>query len=280
MIQILFATVFLAAPPESAYELTPPPAEWKLDPFYTKHVSAGGIPVVASEKVCDHALFEAAWIIDQMLRERPDVRETIIKNRVRCAVMAVSELTTQIPEHSDLKPAKYWDRRARGLGATKVRPAVSCGEENLLNYPGDPYASESILVHEFAHVIHQMGLKEIDSDFDERLRKLYRSAMEHGLWKGTYAASNAAEYWAEGVQSWFDTNRPPDHDHNHVDAREELEEYDPELAALIAEAFGNSTWRYRRPADRASALHLAGYDPAAAPRFAWPAELLRKEASP
>ena len=41
------------------------------------------------------------------------------------------------------------------------------------------------------------------------------------------------EYWAEGVQSWFNTNRPPDHDHNHVDNREELKAYDPPLAKLV-----------------------------------------------
>jgi len=28
------------------------------------------------------------------------------------------------------------------------------------------------------------------------------------------------EYWAEAVQSWFDTNREPDHDHNHVNTRD------------------------------------------------------------
>lgn len=51
--------------------------------------------------------------------------------------MAQDEMTTDVPEHCDLRPKDYWDRRARRLGATDARPAVSCGEENLLCLPGD-----------------------------------------------------------------------------------------------------------------------------------------------
>src|SRR5262249_45526100 len=145
-------------------------------------VNVGGLPIVSSEKVSDFALLEAAYLINQMLSERPDILKALADNKVRFAVMAWSELTTDIPEHSDLQPGKYWDRRARGLGSTKRRPAVSCGEENLLNYPGDPYAKENILIHEFAHAIHQMGLNTIDETFDERLRKTYRRTMDKGLW--------------------------------------------------------------------------------------------------
>ena len=93
-----------------------------------------------------------------------------IKNRVRMAVMAPTELTTDIPEHSDLKPKEYWDRRARGLGPTRRRPAVSSAEENLLNLRGDRYRKENILVHEFAHAIHEMALNTVDPKFDARLR--------------------------------------------------------------------------------------------------------------
>jgi hypothetical protein len=253
--------------------VVPPPAELRFDPFYTKCVRVRGFPVIASGQVSDYAVREAAWIIGQMLADRPDILDALTANGVRCAVMASSELTTQIPEHSDLTPAKFWDRRARGLGPTPERPAVSCGEENLLCYPGDPYAAENILVHEFAHAIHLMGLNTVDPTFDGRLKQTYDQALAQGLWQGKYAANNHAEYWAEGVQSWFDTNRPPDHDHNHVDTREELKEYDAGLAALVEEVFGDGAWRYQRPADRAEAAHLAGYDPAAAPTFAWPAEL-------
>ncbi len=247
----------------------PVPARLGLAPFYQKYVDAQGLPVVGSAKVSDFALLEAAYLIDHMLAKRPDIREAMIRNKVRLAVMASSERTTDIPEHHDLTPRKYWDRRARGLGATPDRPAVSCGEENLLGYQGDPYAAENILIHEFAHAIHEMGLKTIDHVFDGRLDKVYQAALAKGLWKGTYAATNRDEYWAEGVQSWFDTNRPPDHDHNHVDTREELEKYDPDLAKLIAEVFRDQSWRYQRPKQRTDKEHLQGFDPQKAPAFSW-----------
>ena len=245
-----------------------------LDPFYRKYVSARGFPVIASEKVSDYALLEAAYLINHMLLDRPDVRNALIESKVRFVAMASTEWTTDVPEHSDLEPGKFWDKRARGLGPTSIRPAVSCGEENLLRYPGDPYHEESILVHEFAHAIHEMGLASIDKGFNEKLKALYDQAMEKGLWKDKYAANNPSEYWAEGVQSFFDTNRLPDHDHNHVDTREELFEYDPELAELIAREFRNTRWRYVRPDARDDTGHLSGYDPAKAPTFAWPAELV------
>ena len=242
-----------------------------LSPFYTKHVMVDGFPIVASDKVRDAALLEAAWIVRQMLANRADVLEAVTTNRIRLAVMAHNEFTTDIPEHSDLTPVNYWDRRARGLGATRVRPAVSCGEENLLGFPGDPYSTENILVHEFAHVIHEIGMREVDPTFDRRLREAFAAAKEAGLWKGTYAASNPAEYWAEGVQCWFDNNRENDSLHNHVNTRAELKAYDPLLADLCVEVFRTNNFRYVKPLDRPAGerAHLASYDPATAPRFKW-----------
>jgi hypothetical protein len=96
--------------------------------------------------------------------------------------------------------------------------------------------------------------------------------MMAGLWKGKYASVNHHEYWAEGVQSWFDNNRENDHDHNHVNTREELVEYDAGLAELCREVFGNTELRYTKPQTRLTG-HLTGYDPAKAPKFQWPQRL-------
>ena len=256
--------------------------DWKLSSFYKKHVSVSGFPVLASERVSDYALLEAAYLIDRMVDQRPDILRALIQSRTRFVVMGVREMTTRVPEHSDLEPSQFWDRRARGLGATPERPAVSCGEENLLALPGDPYHAENILIHEFAHAIHHMALDRVDPTFDERLDAVYEAAMKKGLWKTKYAANNRAEYWAEGVQSWFDTNRPPDHDHNEVDTRAELKAYDPGLAAMVKEIFGDRPWKYQHPARRKDPGHLRGLDRDQLGRFAWPAELDRwyKENTP
>ena len=259
-------------------EPAPPPAAvrsaFKLGPFYQQWIDLEGMPVVASAKVNPYAVKEAAWLIRKMIGHRKDVLRALVANRVRFAVMARNELTTQIPEHSDLIPDFYWDRRARGLGPTRTRPATSAGEENLLNYPGDPYATENILIHEFGHAIHEMGLDSVDSGFSNRLMKTYDEARQRGLWTNTYAITNKEEYWAEGVQSWFDTNREHDSEHNHVNTRDELKQYDPALATLLEEVFGDTEWRYTPATVRTHMAHLQGFKPAYSPRFEWPPELM------
>ena len=254
-------------PPDSIRE------KFNMPEFYRQWIDVGGFPVVASEKVNPCALQEAAWLIQKVIGHRPDLLQALAKNNVRFSIMAYDEMTTKVPEHSDLKPDFYWDRRARGLGATSARPSVSCGEENLLNYQGDPYRTENILIHEFAHAIHQMGLSTVDPDFDKRLKALYEVAMEKGLWKGTYASTNKEEYWAEGTQSWFNTNRENDAQHNHVSKRGILKEYDPDLAALLTEIYGDTDWRYTDAITRTELPHLQGFDPDSSPKFEWPPEL-------
>ena len=251
------------------YSVQLPPAGMKLDPLYTKYVDASGYPVVSSAKVNDYALKEAAYLIDMMLADRPDIRKAMVASGSRMIVMAHDELTTDIPEHSHLRPKDYWDARARGLGGSRDDAVCSCGEENLLGFDGDPYSTENILIHEFAHNIHLRGMVNIDPTFDDRLELAYDRAMANGLWKSKYASTNHAEYFAEGVQSWFNNNRQPDHDHNHVDTRRELKEYDPGLAAICEEVFGKTQLVYVKPVHRLRG-HLHGYDPAQSPKFEWP----------
>jgi alpha-glucosidase len=149
-------------------------------------------------------------------------------------------MTTDVPEHRHLKndSKTNWDKRARGLGGR----LSSCGEENLLNLRGDRYRQENILIHEFNHAIHQIGLRAVDPTFNGRLRKAYENAMEKGLWKGTYVATNPTEYWAEGAQAYFDCMRPL----FGANTREKLQKYDPDLFALVDEVYRQSKFRYVR----------------------------------
>lgn len=261
------------APGAASYVVGVPPAELKLPPFYRKHVSAGGYPIVSSEKVNDYALKEAAYLVDLMLARRPDVRRVMIESGSRLIVIGRDEFSTDIPEYAHMKPKDFWDARARGFGGSQSDPVCSCGEENLLGYPGDPYVTESIFIHEFAHNIHLRGLIRVDPEFDTRVKAAYDAAMKAKLWAGKYASVNHHEYFAEGVQSWFDDNRAHDHDHNHVDTRAELREYDPGLAALCEAVFGDTPLAYTKPISRLKG-HLAGYDPATSPEFTWPERLV------
>ena len=220
---------------------TAPPISLGLDPFYEKYCDAGGIPVVSSSLVPDLAL---EWVRHQAMKMtglRPNVAQAMINRQTRIAIMADSEVTTDIPEHSDLYvafPGTDWDVRARGLGATVDRPASSAAEENVLCYSSDVYRGESIFIHEFAHTMDIMGLRFVDSTFSNRLQMAYDAAISAGLWVNTHAATNKQEYWAEGVQDWFNSNLesdPPNGTHNSINTRQELANYDPTLYQLIME---------------------------------------------
>ena len=262
-----------------------PPDKDGVPTFYTQTVSAEGFPIVASAKVNPYALKEAAFLVNRMLEKRPDVRAALIQSGARMCILAHNEFTTDLPEFThlgdekiddmgDLDPKSFWDARARGTGGSQSDPFCTSAEENLLGYPGDPYFQECILIHEFAHCIHLRGMVNVDPTFDARLKETYKNAMKAGLWKGKYASVNHCEYFAEGVQSWFDNNRVNDHDHNHVNTRALLLEYDPGLAAMCREVFGDTAIKYTKPATRLSD-HMAGYDPAKAPTFVWPERLTK-----
>lgn len=250
-------------------------SELELEPLFEQFLPAAGYPILASTNVHPAALHEAAWIVTNLLAERSDIAEALVASKSRLIIMAHNEFTSDFANYRNIfqnneHPLKFWDRRARGFGGSETDPTCSCGEENLLHFDGDPYAKESILIHEFAHTIHLRALVNMDPTFDARLEKQYKAAMKAGLWEGKYAGTNSREYWAEGVQSWFDNNRPPDHDHNHVDTRVELIEYDPGLAELCRSVFGTTAFTYTLPQERKDMPHLRDYDFDAAPSFAWP----------
>lgn len=82
-------------------------------------------------------------------------------------------------------------------------------------------------------------------DFPARRRAAFDAARAAGRWERTYAGTNPDEYFAEGVQSYFDTNLradPPNGVHNAVHTREVLRAYDPGLFALVAEVFPGEAW--------------------------------------
>ncbi len=226
-----------------------------IDGFYVQQVDAGGLSVLASARVEPRALQVAAQVVQGMLASRADLLAVLRAAGVRVAVIGRDELTTDLPEYADLRPREHWNARTRGLGATRQRLVCSAAEENLLGLPGDRYRGESILVHEFAHTVFDLAATRLDAALAERLRALYRRAMDAGLWQGTYAAANASEYWAEGVQSWFDANRyrsAANGVHGPVATRAALQAHDPALAGFVASVFGETPWRWDRPGQHAS----------------------------
>jgi hypothetical protein len=239
-----------------------PPASLGVDPFYKKYADALGIAILSSEKVPDAALLVARDIVIHMLARRPDLREEMVRKKMRVGVMAQSETTTDIPEHRDRKkPARddprltpgeranydrpggiasmtdkqYWDRRARGLGGNPT----TCAEENLLGYPGTRYFGENIFVHEFAHGIMGVAIRTADPKLYAEIQAAYKEAMSRGLWKNHYASTNANEYWAEGTQTWFWSNYEYKDGETRVQSPEDLQRYDPRLYELLGRVYAD-----------------------------------------
>jgi hypothetical protein len=248
-----------AAPAERRATISRPPASLGLDPFYTKHVDARGIPVFGSPRVPDEALAAARDIVAEMLARRPDVRAELVRQGQRVGVMAAEETTTDLPEHRQwrkptpddarltfcerktyatiaaMSDRDYWNMRARGTGGR----FTTVGAENLLGRPGTRYFGENILVHEFSHAI-LTALETVDPALHSEVRSAYEAALAAGKWKGDYASVTLQEYWAEGTQFWFNTNMLARLDEAEIVSHRDLEAYDPRLYAALGKVYGKN----------------------------------------
>ena len=340
-IVLLFLTSSVLA--KTPYEVQPLSKElaeeYKLDTsFYKKATYVQDILIATSDKVSDYAHLEAAYLYDQIMSSiDKEVAQRIRDRRVLCILVGHDELTSQIPQFKSDKTGKeldFYNWRSRGF-LTKVgdRSVVLFAEEDVMEYEGG-MRLESILIHEFGHVVQFAGMSEAQV---QKLTDAHARAKAAGIWndgraaqryrrvksvtpvsllealvksfpdqspelikkclnggdilvngkptdskaqvtvedkvlivfggpKICYAQRNKAEYWAEVLQCWYNTNRTMDHDHNHIHTREQLRVYDPAAAALCEEVLGNGKWRFVSPRDRAGKKHLKGYDPSAAPK--------------
>ena len=226
--------------------ITAPPAALSFDGFYKKCVYFRGLAIIGSEKVDDKAFRAIIVTFTKMLANVPEsTTDQLIKAGSHYSIIASVEGQTDLPEYRDMRndPKTDWNKRARGLGGL----ITSGGEENILEYPNDRYKGESIYIHEFAHTLGNYAFSKVDPNFRSDRKKAYDQAMKEGLWAKTYSTTNSDEYWAEGVQMYFDCARrasPPNGVHNEVCNREQLKAYDPRLYALVDREFGSNPWRY------------------------------------
>ena len=211
--------------------------------FYKKYVDVNGIPIVTSWRVPDSCIVAAhhtLYAMTSMLK--PEVLEAMKKHGTRVAIMARYEGETDIPEHHFMinDTTVNMDVRARGMEGTMEVPVTTCAEENILAYQIDKYHAEDILIHEFAHSIHLIGIYQVDPTINEKLDSLLDKAKARGIYANTYRLDNGMEYFAEAVQDWFNVNaevQRADGKHNWINTREELQAMDPDMYHLLAQYF-------------------------------------------
>jgi len=228
--------------------ITAYPSNWPNSWYYRRMCySALGFPIITDSRATDSALDRTAWTLDNVMANvDPYVTGIMTKAFFRQAVMGrfPSEVVTSLPEYSNLDPNFWYNRR--GCGATDHIPVGSNAEEDVLCYSDELYLNQDITVHEFGHSLHLLGFNHVWPEFQQRLTLAYRNAYSRGLWGwgyiGRYAMTNAQEYFAEGLQAYFDVGYPYDHQGAPWN-RQLLMQKDPTLATLIDQYMGRNPWR-------------------------------------
>ena len=246
-----FASPTVPAAPETPQQVAPPPPSLGLDPFYSKYLDAGGIPVVASSNVDDAELYHARDIIAAILSNRPDLLATMAANGFRVIIYKHDGCRGpfQIPElRDDLPPG----RCTNTVGIASIEGIVNrfTGEvllviEAIGVAPAIlPYCN-FVFVHEFAHLVDYAltwqlpGSTVFDSRFDSRVESAYNAAMATGLYLDAYAATNHREYWAEAVTFWFLPDMLTGQVRTPANVSK-LTDYDPGIVRLVEEVFGDA----------------------------------------
>ena len=340
---LTFSLMILSVPGSASNQIKALNAEqqktYSLDSkFFKKSLLVQNILIATSVKVSDTAILETGYLFNHMMVSINDaVAERIRQRKVLCILVGKDELTSEIPQFVTTKTGKeldFYNWRQRGfLRHIDGRPVVLFAEEDVLEFEGG-MQNESILIHEFGHVIQGAGF---DATLQKKVHEAFAKAKARSIWndgkaaqrfrrvkgnepvslldsliksfpdqsrdllekcldegdilvngkptnakikvtskddvlivfggsKQCYASRNHAEYWAEGVQCWYDTNRIMDHDHNHIHTRVGIKGYDPGLAKVCEEVLGNNPWRFISPRKRAGKGHLKSFDPANAPK--------------
>ena len=224
-----------------ATQLPPPPSSLRLDGEYRKYVDAGGIPIVAPIGVADEALLRARDVLSEMLANRPKLYAALARNRTRVAIGERRGVLADFPEFRNWGRYEMLGGRIGGVYEDEyivgTRGAVTAVfEETLLCHDEARSKGEDVFVHEIAHAVEYA----LPASFRRRTDSAYRKAMANGLWQGAYAASSAREYWAEAVGAWFAVGGSR---RLGVTSRPSLRRYDPGVAALVQEVFGDAELR-------------------------------------
>jgi len=209
--------------------------------------SVRGVPIYICSFPCveERAVSDVARVVESMLScAHGDVLARMHQYGCSVGIIGRWQKTSDMPPHSFLKgcrtpDGRCFDQGTRGLGGTKAVPVTTVGEENVTMERDAYFPSESILVHEFGHMVMNCGF---DAKQDERIHTIYQDAIKNYS-PSLYMFSNPEELWANGTQSWFHAISRVDVNAG-IRTRRDLQERLPALAQLMSEVYGSGQWRY------------------------------------
>ena len=189
--------------------LPPPPSLGINTLLYQKYVDVDGMGVAAPSEVADEQLVHGRGIIRGMLSSRPDLLKELADNDTLIFI--------DVYRYRGIAFKSSWEAYV-----PERDPVPHCGT----------------FIHELAHLIH-FAIEDLPGGeaFNTRLLGLYQAARTAGRWRGLYASTNYVEYWAEAVRIWLHESMPSSLAPYHPT----LADYDPEVAKLVEEVFGEAT---------------------------------------
>jgi hypothetical protein len=231
-------------PPRSDAPAVSAPPE-KFPAFYQKYVDANGIAIVGDSGVCDRSLQLAYLIVLHMLSKRPDIQQTLAMRGAHISLVSEGHNVLSTPEFATL-PAR--DRLQCGVTGFVRNPTVALCEDNLIGFDDRSKRHVSELIHEFGHLIMNVG---VDKATHDTIDAAYQHAVEQRLFlpnqakPPSYAMSNAMEFWAMATMAWFSASdwRAPfnsDHEKN----RKTQAAHDPEIDAILRQVYPEDDWDY------------------------------------
>jgi hypothetical protein len=226
-----------APPPETTTTTTVPipQNECTVTPLssvegYAQGCTVLGIEVLATEDFDAEAIVQAADRTFNMLAFRPEYAPAIAAFPIGIRIIGTDQRIMDLPEFEEiyfLHPGFDWRFLGRSFPGTKDIPFAAGAEENLMCSEEDRYEGEDMFIRDFAITIRRFAMEEVDASTSEAIEQAYAVAIVEGKWKNTLAEINSEQYWAEGVQSYFDANlednaeeREPISSHNHVNTRD------------------------------------------------------------
>jgi hypothetical protein len=220
-----------------------------VHPFYRKYINADGVVIVSSDNVPDNALLEARKTILFLSSKRPDVHKAMLKYHPRISVMATNETASDLPEFGPGSDGEW------GLGQMPGDPTSLVSVKGIC-FPENQDYFANALMHEFVHMIHNMGMLEAEPKVLDEIYAAYLNAIQKGQFTPPedeplegitpFDAYGDDEYFTHAVNAWYNLDEswpgpwmdvkigekgPPSGTHA------ELKERDPKIYAVISRFF-------------------------------------------
>ncbi|RYX85681.1 hypothetical protein EON83_04905 [bacterium] len=255
--------------------VTAPPPQFKIAPYYTKFTWAREFPIVG-RGASDAALLKANDTVRKMFAYRHDILKALINDGVKMVVLGPNEKVADLPEYQTLKNIEGFDALTRLVTYSPQGKLLVVGEENVLGVTSEPMVGDNQVIRAMADAFYQitstrpvdpnwdkrgqdvqqyeLRVKRLDVTFGQKVDEIYQAAQTKALWQGTSAMASKANYWTKGVLAYFDATGQDSTPVGGTGAispirtREDLQRYDTALYALVHETMayeGKVDWHYK-----------------------------------